>query len=133
MVISSLLEYSLSLLDSCPCDLEAPGLSSAASTMATTVPANPTPHTVSQLLTKIADPDPDFRFMALSDLLTVFTIAKGDFLHHDYNTASRTVDHIVQALDDQNGEVQNQAIKWYHSTTNGNVPSEESWFLTQFV
>ncbi|GAB1314426.1 hypothetical protein MFIFM68171_04636 [Madurella fahalii] len=79
--------------------------------MATTIPANPTPQTVSQLLTKIADPDPDFRFMALNDLLTVFTIAKNDFLNHDYNTASRTVDHIVRALDDQNGEVQNQAIK----------------------
>lgn len=81
--------------------------------MATTIPANPTPQTVSQLLTKIADPDPDFRFMALNDLLTVFTIAKNDFLNHDYNTASRTIDHIVRALDDQNGEVQNQAIKWY--------------------
>ncbi|KAL2024999.1 hypothetical protein VTK56DRAFT_1 [Thermocarpiscus australiensis] len=79
--------------------------------MATTIPANPTPQTVSQLLTKITDPDPDFRFMALSDLLTVFTIAKNDFLNHDYNTAARTVDHVVRALDDQNGEVQNQAIK----------------------
>ncbi|KAK3901428.1 armadillo-type protein [Staphylotrichum tortipilum] len=79
--------------------------------MATTIPANPTPQTVSQLLSKITDADPDFRFMALSDLLTVFTIAKQDFLNHDYNTAARTVDHVVRALDDQNGEVQNQAIK----------------------
>jgi cullin-associated NEDD8-dissociated protein 1 len=81
--------------------------------MATTIPANPTPQTVSQLLSKITDADPDFRFMALNDLLTVFTIAKLDFLNHDYNTAARTVDHVVRALDDQNGEVQNQAIKWY--------------------
>ncbi|KAK4250305.1 armadillo-type protein [Corynascus novoguineensis] len=79
--------------------------------MATTLPANPTPQTVSQLLTKITDVDPDFRFMALSDLLTVFNIAKHDFLNHDFNTAARTVDHVVRALDDQNGEVQNQAIK----------------------
>ena len=80
--------------------------------MATTLPSNPTPQTVLQLLTKITDSDPDFRFMALSDLLTVFNTAKHDFLYHDYNTAARTVDHVVRALDDQNGEVQNQAIKW---------------------
>ncbi|KAL2152102.1 hypothetical protein VTH82DRAFT_5286 [Thermothelomyces myriococcoides] len=79
--------------------------------MATTLPANPTPQTVSQLLTKITDVDPDFRFMALNDLLTIFNTAKHDFLHHDFNTAARTVDHVVRALDDQNGEVQNQAIK----------------------
>ncbi|KAL2176375.1 armadillo-type protein [Thermothelomyces heterothallicus CBS 202.75] len=79
--------------------------------MATTLPANPTPQTVSQLLTKITDVDPDFRFMALNDLLTVFNTAKNDFLNHDFNTAARTVDHVVRALDDQNGEVQNQAIK----------------------
>jgi cullin-associated NEDD8-dissociated protein 1 len=80
--------------------------------MASAIPSNPTPQTVIQLLSKIEDPDPDFRFMALSDLLTVFNNAKHDFLNHDYNTAARTVDHVVRALDDQNGEVQNQAIKW---------------------
>lgn len=80
--------------------------------MATTIPANPTPQTISQLLPKISDADPDFRFMALNDLLTAFTNAKPDFLNHDYNTAARTVDQVVRALDDQNGEVQNQAIKW---------------------
>ncbi|AEO62924.1 uncharacterized protein THITE_2107740 [Thermothielavioides terrestris NRRL 8126] len=79
--------------------------------MATTIPQNPTPQTVMQLLTKITDSDPDFRFMALDDLLKVFTVAKPEFLLHDYNTAARTVDHVVRALDDQNGEVQNQAIK----------------------
>ncbi|KAK5654802.1 hypothetical protein OQA88_6838 [Cercophora sp. LCS_1] len=79
--------------------------------MATTIPANPIPATVSHLLQKITDPDPDFRFMALSDLYTVFGIAKSDLLHHDYNVAARTVDAVVKALDDQNGEVQNQAIK----------------------
>ncbi|KAK4142310.1 armadillo-type protein [Dichotomopilus funicola] len=79
--------------------------------MATTLPAHPTPQTVTQLLSKITDADPDFRFMALSDLLAVFNIAKPEFLNHDYNTAARTVDHVVRALDDQNGEVQNQAIK----------------------
>lgn len=81
--------------------------------MASQIPSNPIPATVSQLLQKISDPDPDFRFMALNDLYTVFSIAKSDLLHHDYNVAARTVDAVVKALDDQNGEVQNQAIKWF--------------------
>lgn len=65
------------------------------------------------LISKLNDADPDFRFMSLNDLLQVLTYAKSDFLHHDYNIAARTVDNIVKALDDQNGEVQNLAIKWY--------------------
>lgn len=80
--------------------------------MATSIPPNPTSHTVVQLLGKLNDTDPDFRFMALNDLIAVFANAKNDMLHHDYNTAARTIDHVVKALDDQNGEVQNQAIKW---------------------
>lgn len=80
--------------------------------MAQSLPSNPNSSTVSQLLGKLNDPDPDFRFMALNDLLTVFAKGKSDMLSHDYNTAARTVDGVVRALDDQNGEVQNQAIKW---------------------
>ncbi|KAK4203773.1 putative cullin-associated NEDD8-dissociated protein [Triangularia verruculosa] len=79
--------------------------------MATTIPTNPTPQTLNILLQKIGDPDPDFRFMALNDILTVFNIARPDFLSHDYNTSARTVDAIVKTLDDTNGEVQGQAIK----------------------
>lgn len=80
--------------------------------MAQSIPSNPTSSTVTQLLTKLNDNDPDFRFMALNDLITVFANGKPDMLAHDYNTAARTIDHVVKALDDQNGEVQNQAIKW---------------------
>lgn len=79
--------------------------------MATSIPANPTTQTINQLLVKLNDNDPDFRFMSLSDLITVLNIGKHDLLHHDYNTAARTIDSIVKSLDDQNGEVQNQAIK----------------------
>lgn len=89
--------------------------------MATTIPANPTPQTVNQLLQKVTDSDPDFRFMALADLLTVLNNTKQEFLHHDFNTASRTMDHVVRALDDQNGEVQNQAIKWYGTCMCGSL------------
>ena len=80
--------------------------------MATAIPANPTTQTINHLLQKLNDSDPDFRFMSLNDLLQVLAIGKADLLHHDYNTAARTVDNLVKALDDQNGEVQNLAIKW---------------------
>jgi len=53
--------------------------------------------------------------MSLNDLFTVLSIGKPDFLHNDYNTAARAVDGILKTLDDQNGEVQNLAIKWYDS------------------
>lgn len=71
-----------------------------------------TPQAVQALVQKLGDADPDFRFMSLNDLLQLLKVAKPDFLHHDYNTAARTVDSIIKTLDDQNGEVQNLAIKW---------------------
>jgi cullin-associated NEDD8-dissociated protein 1 len=81
--------------------------------MATQIPTNPTSQTVAALLPKLHDADPDYRFMSLNDLCTVLQAGKQDFLHNDYNTAARTVDGILKTLDDQNGEVQNLAIKWY--------------------
>lgn len=81
--------------------------------MSSTIPVNPTPLTVAALLPKLDDADPDYRFMSLNDLFQVLTIGRADFLHNDYNTAARAVDGIVKTLDDQNGEVQNLAIKWY--------------------
>ncbi|KAK8041607.1 cullin-associated nedd8-dissociated protein 2 protein [Apiospora phragmitis] len=78
--------------------------------MATSI-NNPNPSTINTLLGKLTDPDPDFRFMSLDDLNQILTKHKTDFLNHDYGLASRTVDAVVKALDDQNGEVQNLAIK----------------------
>lgn len=89
--------------------------------MATTIPANPNNQTIYMLLPKITDNDPDFRFMALNDLFTVLNICKPDILGHDYSTAARTVDLVCKSLDDQNGEVQNQAIKWYSCLSNFQV------------
>lgn len=80
--------------------------------MAATANINPTPQSVTSLVSKLGDADPDFRFMSLNDLLHLLNIAKPDFLQHDYNTAARAVDSIIKTLDDQNGEVQNMAIKW---------------------
>ncbi|KAL8377319.1 hypothetical protein RB595_008148 [Gaeumannomyces hyphopodioides] len=79
--------------------------------MATAISPHPTSQTINALLVKLGDADPDFRFMSLNDILTVLDIGKPDILHNDYNVAARTVDHLVRALDDQNGEVQNLAIK----------------------
>ncbi|CAJ2507150.1 Uu.00g083360.m01.CDS01 [Anthostomella pinea] len=73
--------------------------------------ANPNAATITQLLNKLSDPDPDFRFMSLNDLHQILTRPKLEFLAHDYNTSSRTVDAVIKALDDQNGEVQNLAVK----------------------
>lgn len=81
--------------------------------MANQANSNPTSQTVAALLPKLHDADPDYRFMSLNDLFQVLTVGKPDLLHNDYNTAAKTVDGIVKTLDDQNGEVQNLAIKWY--------------------
>ncbi|KAL3423752.1 TATA-binding protein interacting [Phlyctema vagabunda] len=79
--------------------------------MSNSISPNPTSQTVAALLPKLQDADPDYRFMSLNDLLQVLTIGKQDILYNDYNTAARAVDGILKTLDDQNGEVQNLAIK----------------------
>ncbi|QSZ35824.1 hypothetical protein DSL72_006946 [Monilinia vaccinii-corymbosi] len=79
--------------------------------MASNPIAHPTSQTVASLLPKLHDADPDYRFMSLNDLYQVLMIGRADFLHNDYSTAAKTVDGIIRTLDDQNGEVQNLAIK----------------------
>ncbi|KAI0833094.1 TIP120-domain-containing protein [Hypoxylon sp. FL0890] len=79
--------------------------------MASSAVNNPNPQSINALLGKLSDADPDFRFMSLNDLHQMLTKQKVDFLNHDYNTSSRIVDNVVKALDDQNGEVQNLAVK----------------------
>jgi cullin-associated NEDD8-dissociated protein 1 len=79
--------------------------------MASALP--PTTANINQLLGKLTDADPDFRYMSLDDLLQMLNRSRVDVLYNDYNTAARVVDAVIKALDDQNGEVQNQALKWY--------------------
>ncbi|KAI0517607.1 armadillo-type protein [Xylaria bambusicola] len=79
--------------------------------MASSAINNPNPQTIGALLSRLSDADPDFRFMSLNDLHQILTKPKSDFLTHDYNTSSRIVDAVVKALDDQNGEVQNLAVR----------------------
>lgn len=73
--------------------------------------ANPTIGTFHQLIGKLSDPDPDFRFMSLDDLLKILNGNRHDLLHSNYSTAAQVVDAVIKALGDQNGEVQNMALR----------------------
>lgn len=79
--------------------------------------ARPSPNTavsanhVLQLLPKLEHDDPDFRFMALSDMRDNFENAQPGFLGTDYITSARVVDGLVLTLKDTNGDVQNMAVK----------------------
>jgi cullin-associated NEDD8-dissociated protein 1 len=75
------------------------------------VPPNPTAHNVAQLLPRFADDDPDFRFMALSDLHDILVVAHSNILTHDDVVAAKAVEGLLTTLVDTNGEVQNQAVK----------------------
>jgi len=71
----------------------------------------PTAHTVALLLPKVYDADPDHRYMGLSDLVQLLNSAGPHLLISDYNVSAKTVDAILHALKDKNGEVQNMAIQ----------------------
>jgi cullin-associated NEDD8-dissociated protein 1 len=72
---------------------------------------SPSAHSVLQLLPKLHDEDPDFRYMALSDLQEILNAGTHGFLSPDPNACAKTVDGLREALVDTNGEVQNMAIK----------------------
>lgn len=72
---------------------------------------SPSAHSVTQLLPKLNDDDPDFRFMALSDLHDMLVIGHPTFLAHDQVACAKTVEGLLATLVDSNGEVQNQAVK----------------------
>lgn len=82
------------------------------------VPPNPTAHNVAQLLPRFADDDPDFRFMALSDLHDILQVAHPGLLLHDDVVSAKTVEGLLTTLVDTNGEVQNQALKCLGSFVN---------------
>ncbi|KAJ9210427.1 hypothetical protein DTO166G4_7984 [Paecilomyces variotii] len=63
------------------------------------------------LLGKLDDPDPDIRYMSLDDLLGILNSPSSAYLAQDQSSAGRLVDGLLKALDDQHGEVQNQALK----------------------
>ncbi len=68
---------------------------------------------ITTLLSKLNDPDPDIRFMQLSDLSNVLIAPASTYISGDTHTAARIVEGLLKSLKDQHGEVQNQALKWY--------------------
>lgn len=67
---------------------------------------------IANLLPKLDDPDPDIRFMQLNDLANILNSPSSDYLRTDQHSAARVIERLIKALTDQNGEVQNQALKW---------------------
>ncbi|KAK2791449.1 hypothetical protein FQN52_004883 [Onygenales sp. PD_12] len=70
-----------------------------------------TQQSVNKLLSKLTDPDPDIRYMSLDDLLKTLEQANAAYISQDTQSCSRLVDGLLKSLEDQNGEVQNQALK----------------------
>ncbi|PGH03403.1 hypothetical protein AJ79_07369 [Helicocarpus griseus UAMH5409] len=70
-----------------------------------------TQQSVNSLLAKLTDPDPDIRYMSLNDLLTTLEHAQSAYLSQDTQSCTRLVEGLLKALEDQHGEVQNQALK----------------------
>ena len=64
-------------------------------------------------LDKLEDADPDLRYMSLNDMLALLKSKGSNFLVSDNTYAGKVVEGLLKALQDQNGEVQNMALKWY--------------------
>ena len=64
------------------------------------------------LFNKFDDPDPDIRYMTLTDLSKLLSSGSPSYLMRDQSTCSRVIDHLIKLLDDSNGDVQSQALKW---------------------
>lgn len=67
---------------------------------------------ISTLLAKLDDPDADLRYMSLNDLFGILTDQTSAFLQADTRSSTKLADGLLKALDDQHGDVQNQALKW---------------------
>ncbi|KAJ6024168.1 hypothetical protein N7540_004965 [Penicillium herquei] len=70
-----------------------------------------TAQTISTLLNKLTDPDADLRYMSLNDLYGILNSTQSSFIANDRRLAQGLADGLFKALDDQHGEVQNQALK----------------------
>ena len=99
--------------------------------MAPSVPQNPTPTQALALLPKLSDADADLRYMSLNDLYGILNAGPPNFLSGDYHTSAKIIDGILLTLDDQNGEVQNQAIKWYDLLVLGPDLPVDMWVQCQ--
>ena len=75
------------------------------------IPQNPSSSHVAALLPKFQNVDPDIRFMSLNDLNQILIAGQPTFLAHDSTTCNKVIDGLLHTLNDQNGDVQNMAIK----------------------
>lgn len=57
------------------------------------------------------DPDMDFRFMALNDLTNTI-VDDSTLFGADEALEAKTVNKVIQLVQDKNSEVKNQAVKW---------------------
>ena len=64
------------------------------------------------LLEKFSDPDPDIRYMSLNDLHALLQKQQAAYLSQDPLMGGRVAEGLLKALEDQHGEVQNQALRW---------------------
>ena len=68
---------------------------------------------ISTLFPKFDDPDSDIRFMTLVDLYKLLTAGgSSSFWAREQSTSTKVIDRIIKLLDDSNGDVQSQALKW---------------------
>ena len=67
---------------------------------------------INSLLPKVSDPDADIRYMSLLDVFGALDNSNTQCLENDRNTSTKLTDSLLKALEDQHGEVQNQALKW---------------------
>ena len=70
-------------------------------------------HDIHQLLPKLDDPDSDIRYMNLEDLCDGLIKAPTTLLAKESNTCLKIIEQLLKTLDDTNGDVQSQALKWY--------------------
>lgn len=69
---------------------------------------------IMSLLDKMNSPDADFRYMALSDLMTIANdgmLSAGN-AGFDERTETTVMQKILDLIKDTNGEVKNMAVKW---------------------
>jgi hypothetical protein len=76
-----------------------------------------TQQTILSHIAKLDDPDADLRYMSLNDLFTILSSPSSSFLSNDNRSSNKLAEGLLKALDDQHGDVQNQALKWYATTT----------------
>ena len=66
----------------------------------------------SALLDKFQDVDADIRYMTLADLAKLVNAAPPGLLSREVSVTQKLIDSVVDLLDDSNGDVQSQALKW---------------------